>query len=83
MEGLSSNGESPRKYRKAHNAYGETPESSLPTKDTWILNKAVYQRLSDELNYKTKIFCFAMIVFIHGICMCEGVSEGSGNGHDM
>ena len=25
---------------------------------------------------KTKIFCFE-IVFIHGICMCEGVGEDS------
>ena len=45
----------------------ETLESSLPTKETWLFNKVVYQRLSNELNYKTKIFCFAMTVFIHGI----------------
>ena len=59
------------------------PESSLPTKDTWLLNKEDYRRLSNELNYKTKIFCFVMTVFIHGICMCEGVSEGSEYWHDM
>ena len=58
-------------------------KSSLPTKDTWILNKAIYRRLSNEFNSKTKIFCVEMEVFIHGICMCEGVSEGSGNSHDM
>ena len=78
-----SNGESLRKCHKAHDDYGETSKSSLPTAHTWILNKAVYQRLSNELNYKTKIFCFAMTVFIHGICICEGVSEGSGYWHDI
>ena len=41
-----------------YDACDETPESSLPTKDTWILNKAVFRRLSKELKYKTKIFCF-------------------------
>ena len=41
-----------------YDACGETPESLFSTKDTWILNKAVFQRLSKELRYKTKIFCF-------------------------
>ena len=71
------------KCRKERDACGETPESSLTAKDTCLLNKSVYRRLSNELNYKTKIFCFEMKVFIHGICTCEGVSEGLGYWHDM
>ena len=54
----ASSGESPRKYRKVYDAYGENLESLLPTKDTWLLNKAVFRRLFKELKYKTKIFCF-------------------------
>ena len=30
----------------------------LPTKDTWLLNKAIFWRFSKELKNKTKIFCF-------------------------
>ena len=41
-----------------YDACDESPESSLPTKDTCLLNKAVFRRLSKELKYKTKIFCF-------------------------
>ena len=54
-----------------------------PQKTHGFLNKAVYQRLSNELNHKTKIFCFEMKVFIHGICKCEGANDGSGYWHDM
>ena len=62
----------------------ETPKSSLPTKDTWLLNKTVFRRLSKELQYKTKIFCSGNEgFFIHEVCMCEGVSEGSGHWHGM
>ena len=45
--------------------------------------KVIYRRLSNELNSKKKIFYFEMEVFIHGICMCKGVSEGSGHSHDI
>ena len=54
----ASSGESPRKCQKVYDAYGETPESLLPTKDAWILNKTVFWRLFKVLKYKTKIFCF-------------------------
>ena len=41
-----------------YDACNETPESSLPTRDTWVLNKAIFWRLSKELKYKTKLFYF-------------------------
>ena len=53
-----SRDESARKFRKVYDACGETPESLLPTKVTWLLNKAVFRRVSKDLKYKTKIFCF-------------------------
>ena len=46
------------------------PRKLLPTKDTWLLNKAIYWRLSNELNYKTKIFCFGMKVFSYMAYAC-------------
>ena len=58
-------------------------KACYPQKTRELWNKAVYRRLSNELNSKTKIFCFEMEVFIHGICMCEGVIEGSGHWHNM
>ena len=66
----ASSGESPRKCRKVYDSYGETPKISLPTKDTWLLNKAVFQRLSKELKYKTKIFCFENEGFSHMAYAC-------------
>ena len=36
--------------------------------------------LSNGMIYKTKIFCFEKTIFIHGICMCEGVGEDSRHG---
>ena len=56
---------------------GETPESTLPTKDTWLLNKAVFWRLSKELKYKTKIFCFGNEGFSYMVCanMRESVRD--------
>ena len=53
-----------------YDAYGETLESSLPIKDTWLLNKAIFRRLSKELKYKTKIFCFGNECFSHMVYAC-------------
>ena len=60
-----------------------TPQKVVTHKRHKVFNKAVYRRLFNELNYKTTIFCFEMKVFIHGISICEGVSEGSGFWNDM
>ena len=35
---------------------------------TWILNKAAFLRLSKELKYKTKIFCFGNEGFSYMTC---------------
>ena len=53
-----------------YDAYGENPESLLTTKDTWLLNKAVFRRLSKELKYKTKIFCFGNEGFSYMAYVC-------------
>ena len=66
----ASSGESPRKCQKVYNACDETLESSLPTKDTWLLNKAVFRRLFKELKYKSKIFCFINYGFSYMTCAC-------------
>ena len=38
--------------------------------DTWLLNKAVFWRLSKELRYKTKIFCFGNESFSRMVYEC-------------